>query len=43
MTKFVIDRQELPYDAMVPDPSWLIPTKKEEEDEEIDDEKTGEL
>lgn len=39
--RFLIDRTELPYDAMVPDPSWLIPV--EEEGDGKDDEKTGEL
>ena len=39
--KFLIDRNELPYDAMVPDPSWLIPI--EEEGDGTDDEKTEEL
>ena len=39
--KFKIDRTELPYDAMVADPSWLIPY--EEEGEATDDEETGEL
>ena len=39
--KFKIDRTELPYDAMVADPSWLIPY--EEEGETTDDEETGEL
>ena len=32
--RFLIDRTELPYDAMVADPSVLIPI---EEDEEADD------
>ena len=32
--KFLIDRNELPYDAFVPDPSWLIPYEEEEEEEE---------
>lgn len=40
--KFLIDRTELPYDAMVPDTSWLIPIDEEEGDG-TDDEKTGEL
>ena len=39
--KFKIDRTELPYDAMVADPSWLIPY--EEEGETTDDEETEEL
>ncbi|MGI6256612.1 MAG: hypothetical protein ACOYJU_00875 [Anaerovoracaceae bacterium] len=29
--KFLIDRNELPYDAMVADPSWLIPIDEDEE------------
>ena len=29
--KFLIDRTELPYDAMVADPSWLIPIEDEDE------------
>ena len=36
--KFVIDREELPYDAMVPDPSWLIPIDDEEEEEDDEEE-----
>lgn len=40
--KFLIDRTELPYDAMVPDASWLIPIDEEEGDG-TDDEKTDEL
>ena len=39
--RFLIDRTELPYDAMVPDPSWLIPV--EEEGDGTDDEETEEL
>ena len=39
--KFRIDRTKLPYDAMVPDPSWLGPY--EEEGEETNDEKTEEI
>lgn len=39
--KYRIDRKELPYDAMVPDASWLAPY--EEEGETTDDTKTGEL
>lgn len=35
--KFLIDRSELPYDAMVPDPALLIPI--EEEGDGTDDEK----
>ena len=34
--KFKIDRAELPYDAMVSDPSVLLPY--EEEGEELDEE-----
>lgn len=37
--KFMIDRTELPYDAMVADPSWLGPIEDDEETEtEEDDE-----
>lgn len=39
--KFLIDRNELPYDAFVPDPSWLIPYV--EEGDETDDEKAEEV
>lgn len=39
--KFLIDRKELPYDAMVPDAAWLIPI--EEEGDGSDDKKTEEL
>ena len=28
--RFLIDRTELPYDAFVNDPSWLIPIDDEE-------------
>ena len=28
--RFLIDRTELPYDAFVPDPSWLGPIETEE-------------
>ena len=41
MTKYLIDREELPYDAMVPDPSYLIPI--EEDEEETDDEESEEI
>jgi len=42
--KFLIDRNELPYDAMVPDASWLIPIEDDEEEGDgTDDEKTDEL
>lgn len=41
MSKFLIDRTELPYDAMVADPSWLGII--EEEGETDDDEETSEL
>ena len=27
--KFQIDRKDLPYDAFVPDPSWLGPIEEE--------------
>ena len=40
--KFLIDRTELPYDAMVPDASWLIPIDEEEGDG-TDDEETEKL
>ncbi|MBO6269264.1 MAG: hypothetical protein J6N19_09025 [Clostridium sp.] len=39
--KFKIDRKDLPYDAFVPDPSWLIPY--EEEGDETDDEEAEEV
>ena len=29
--KYLIDRTELPYDAFVADPSWLIPVDDDEE------------
>ena len=41
--RYLIDRTELPYDAMVPDPSWLIPVEEEEEGGGTDDEETGGL
>ena len=41
MTKSLIVREELPYDAMVPDPSYLIPI--EEDEEETDDEESEEI
>jgi len=41
--RFLIDRKELPYDAMVPDASWLLPIEDEEEGDGTDDEKTEEL
>ena len=28
--RFLIDRKDLPYDAFVPDPSWLGPINTEE-------------
>ena len=28
--RFLIDRKDLPYDAFVPDPSWLGPIDTEE-------------
>lgn len=39
--KFMIERTGLPYDAMVPDASWLIPIKKDGDDG--DDAKTEEI
>ena len=39
--KFKIDRQELPYDAFVADPAWLLPY--EEEGDETDDAETEEV
>ncbi len=33
MKKYLIDREELPYDAFVLDPSWLCPVDVCEEDE----------
>ena len=41
MSKFAIDRTTLPYDAMVGDPSWLIPI--EEDGDSDGDEKTEEV
>lgn len=41
--RFLIDRTELPYDAMVPDASWLIPIDDEEEGDGTDDTETNEL
>lgn len=41
--KFLIDRTELPYDAMVPDASWLIPIDDEEEGDGTDDAETEKL
>ena len=32
--KYLLDRKELPYDAMVKDPSWLIPVDEEENEVE---------
>ncbi len=32
--RFLIDRTELPYDAMVPDESWLIPIEDDEDENE---------
>ena len=34
--KFLIDRAELPYDAFVSDPAWLIPVDDDEEGDERD-------
>lgn len=31
--KYLIDRHDLPYDAFVADPSWLIPIDEEEGEE----------
>jgi len=42
MKKFLIDRRELTYDAMVPDASWLIPIDEKEGDGS-DDEETKEV
>lgn len=39
--KFLIDRNELPYDAMVSDPSQLCPI--EEEGDNADDEETEKI
>lgn len=39
--KFLIDRADLPYDAMVPDPALLIPI--EEEGDGADDEEAEEI
>ncbi len=39
--KFKIDRADLPYDAFVPDPSWLLPY--EEEGDDTDDAQTEEV
>jgi len=44
MKKFLIDRRELPYDAMVPDASWLIPiAEKEKDGDGTDDAEAEEL
>ena len=40
--RFLIDRNELPYDAMVSDPSQLIPID-DEEGEDTDDKKAEEI
>ncbi len=40
--RFLIDRNELPYDAMVSDPSQLIPID-DEEGEDTDDEEAEEI
>ncbi len=40
--RFLIDRTELPYDAMVPDASWLIPVDGKEGDG-TDDAETEEI
>lgn len=39
--RFLIDRAELPYDAFVPDPSFLIPIDEEEPDSDEDDGQNG--
>jgi len=39
--KFLIDRNELPYDAMISDPKELCPV--EEEGDDTDDEETGKI
>lgn len=36
--KFLIDRNELPYDAMVPDESLLLPVEEDDESEGYDEE-----
>ena len=36
--KFRIDRQDLPYDAMVPDPSWLYPIEEGGGEDDADEE-----
>ena len=41
--KFLIDRKELPYDAMVADESWLVPIEDEEEGDPADDAETKEV
>ena len=38
--RFLIDRTELPYDAMVADPKVLIPIDDDEDDEEDEHEET---
>ncbi len=43
MKKYLIDRTELPYDAMVNDPSWLIPIDDMKEGENKDDAKIEKL
>lgn len=37
--KFLIDRRELPYDAMVPDASWLGPIEEEGKHDDAEAEK----
>ena len=34
--KFLIDRRDLPYDAMVPDASWLGPVEEEGDDDDAE-------
>lgn len=41
--KFLIDKTELPYDAMVPDASWLIPLEEETDGEDADDAEVKEI
>ena len=36
--KFMIDRRELPYDAMVPDASWLGPVEEEGDNDDAETE-----
>lgn len=43
MKKFLIDRNELPYDAMVADERCLYPVEIDEESEAENDEETQKL